>query len=216
MAVALPNGATISIASTYAASKTMNAVSNAATAVATLEGSHGVLEGDVIVITSGWSRLNDRVVVAGTVASNSVDLDGINSTDTTKYPAGTGTGSVKEVTAWTQITQVLEATTAGGEQQFTQYSFLEDATERQIPTTKSARSFTLSLGDDTSLSWYAVLDAADEDRLPRAIKLELPSGDEIYYNCYVTLNKTPSLTKNQVMALQCTLSLVADPTRYSA
>lgn len=214
MAVSLPNGATVSIASTYGAVRVMSAISNAAEAVATLEASHGVVENDILEVTSGWSKLNGRIVRADSVATNDVTFEDINTTSTTRFPAGSGTGSVREISAWTQITQVLETGSSGGEQQFATYSFLEDDTERQLPTVKSAQSLTLTIGDDAALAHYAVLAAADEDRLPRAIRVALPSGSTLYYNCYVTLNKTPTLTKNEVMGLQVTLSLVADVTRY--
>lgn len=194
----------------------MTAISNATQAVATLEASHGVIANDIIVVTSGWSRLNGRVVRAESVSTNDVTLDDINTSSTTLYPAGSGAGSVKEVSGFTQVTQVLEFSTEGGEQQFVTYSFLEDDTERRIPTVKSAQGFNLVIGDDPTLPHYALLDAADQDRLPRVIKVQLPGGSVIYYNAYVTLNRTPTLTKNEVMGLRASFSLLADPTRYAA
>lgn len=216
MSVSLPNGSIISIASTYATAATMSVLSNASEAVATLSASHGVVENDILEITSGWSKLNGRIVRADSVATNDVTLEDINTSSTSRYPAGSGTGTVREITAWTQVSQVLESTSAGGEQQFTNYQFLEDDTERQIPTNKSAQSITLRVADDPTLAHYAILSAADEDRLPRAIRVQLPAGGVIYMNGYVTFNKTPTLTINEVMACQVTISLVAEPTRYAA
>ena len=215
MAVSLPNGATVSVGTTYATAKNMTAVSNANPAVATLEASHGIIVGDVFRVVSGWSKLSGRVPRASVVATNDVTMEGIDTTSTTTYPAGSGVGTVQEVTGWTQITQVLEAATSGGEQQFTTYSFLEDSTERQIPTAKSAQSFTLTIADDSTLPHYAALLAADTDKLPRVIRLALPSGSKLYYQAFVTINPTPTITKNEVMGLQVTFSLIADPVRYS-
>jgi thymidine phosphorylase len=59
------------------------------------------------------------------------------------FPAGSGTGTIREVTAWQQITQILETNTQGGDQQFVTYSFLEDDAEHQIPTVKSPIVFKL-------------------------------------------------------------------------
>lgn len=215
MSVSLPNGATISLGSTYGASKAMSAITNATPAVATLEAAHGIIVGDVFRVVSGWSLLNGRVPRASVVSTNDVTLEGIDTTDTVKFPAGSGTGSVQEVTAWQQITQVLEAATSGGDQQFTTYSFLEDATERQIPTVKNPQVFTMTIADDATLPHYAVLAAADTDRLPRVIRLALPSGSKLYYQAYVTMNPTPTITKNEVMGLQVTFSLIALPVRYT-
>lgn len=216
MAVNLPDGAVVSIASGYNAASNMTALSNADPAVATLAAAHGITEGDVIEVTSGWSRLGGKILRAGAVSTNDVDLEGINTTDESKYPAGSGVGSARSVAGWIQISQILEFATQGGEQQFATFAFLEDSFERQIPTNKSAASITVSIGDDQSLPWYGALVAADEDRLPRALRINLPSGAVIYYNVYVSINKTPSLSQGSVMALSATFSFVNEPVRYAS
>lgn len=216
MSVSLPNGATIAIASSYGASKIMSAVSNANPGIATLAASHGVIVGDIMVVSSGWSKLNERIARASVVATNDVSLEGINTLSTTNYPSGSGAGSIKEVSGWQQITQILETSSSGGEQQFVTYSFLEDDVEHQIPTVKSPVSFKFKIADDATLAHYAVLDAADAGRLPQAVRLVLPSGSVVYWNAYVTLSRTPTLTKNELMGLEVTMSLVSDPTRYAS
>lgn len=216
MAVSLPNGATISVGSTYGATKTVSAASNANPAIITLEASHGVVVGDIFEWTSGWSRANGNVYRAASVSTNDVGVEGLNATSTTMFPAGSGTGTVREVTAWTQITQILETSTSGGEQQFVSYSFLEDDAEHQIPTVKSPITFRFKVGDDASLAHYAVLAAADADRQQRAVRVVLPSGSVIYWSAYITLQKTPTLAKNEVMGLEVTMSLINQVTRYTS
>lgn len=216
MSVSLPNGALLYIASGYGASKTMSAVTNADPAVATLEASHGVVEGDFIEVTSGWSRLNQKIVRAGTVSTNDVDLDGIDSSLTSIYAAGSGTGSVREITGWTQLSQVLSTNTSGGEQQFATYQFLEADQETRIPTTKSAAGLEIQIADDATLAGFILASEANDDRLARAVKVVLPSGAVILYNAYISLNKTPSMTQNAVMACQVTLSFLNEPVRYAS
>ena len=215
MSVSLPNGAVVSIASAYAAPATIAAISNASPAVASAVG-HGFANGDIVEITSGWSRLNSRIARVAGVTADTFALEGINTTSTNLYPVGGGAGSVRKVSTWQQVTQVLEFKTSGGEQQFVTYSFLEEDVEHQIPTVKSASSFAMTIGDDASLPWYGILSDANDDRIPRAVSVVLPSGSAIYYNGYVTLNKTPTLTKNELMGLQSTVSLTSEPMRYSA
>lgn len=215
MSVKLPNGSIISIASTYAAAKTVTVATNASECVMTST-THGFSNGDILEITSGWSRLNGRLARVKSSTTDTFALEGIDTSDTSRFPAGSGIGTVRKITAWTQLSQVTEFAKQGGEQQFATYSFLEDDTERQIPTQKSAESFTMSLGDDQSLPWYAVLDAADQDRLQRGLKIALPSGAVIYADAFATMNRTPSMTKNEVMVLSATFSLVAPVTRYAS
>lgn len=216
MSVSLPNGAIVAIASGYGASKTMSAVSNANPGEATLEASHGVVLGDFLEVTSGWSRLNGRIVRAGTVDTNDVLLEGINTTSTTRFPAGSGIGSVREITGWTQLAQIVGSTSEGGGQQFTTFQFLEADSEVRIPTNKSAAGITFTVADDPTLAGYILAQAANEDRLARAIRITLPNGSILLYNAYISLAPIPSLTVNEIMSVQVTLSLLSEPVRYAS
>ena len=215
MSVRVPNGSIVSIASGYGAAKAMSVLTNATEAVATLEAAHGVVEGEFLEITSGWSRLTDKIVRAGTVSTNDVQLDGYNTSSTVIYPAGTGIGSVREITGWTQLAQILSSASNGGEQNFLEYQFLEADAQKRIPTFKSAAGLTFSIADDPTLAGYILASAANDDRLPRAVKIVLPDTSILLYNAYISLNKTPSLTVNELMSCEVTLSLLAEPTRYA-
>ena len=215
MAISLPNGALIAIANGYDASKTMSAITNADPGVATLEASHGVVAGDILEVTSGWSRLTNKIVKAGTVSVNDVPLVGIDTTLETIYPVAGGAGSVRKVTGWTQLAQILSSSSNGGEQQFLEYQFLESDSQKRIPTFKSAAGLAFSVADDPTQPGYILASEANDDRLPRAVRITLPSGSTIYYNAYISLNKTPSMTVNEIMACEVTLSLLAEVVRYS-
>src|SRR5690606_1745991 len=116
------------------------------------------------------------------------------------FPTGSGAGSAAKIDTFTQIQQVLECTTSGGEMQFTQYSFLENDFESQIPTQASAQTLTMSIADDDSLPSYAALKKIAEARDPVPLKAQMPNGSIILYYGYVSFNETPTMTKNQVMA----------------
>ena len=216
MSISLPNGALVAIASGYGAAKTMSALTNASPAVATLEASHGIIVGDILEVTSAWSRLTNKVVRASVVATNDVSLEGIDTLLTSIYPAAGGTGTVREITGWTQLSQILSSSSSGGEQQFLEYQLLEGDAQKRIPTVKSAAGLTFSVADDPTLAGFILASAANDDRLPRAVKITLPSGAVLLYNAYISLNKTPSLSVNEIMAVEVTLSLLAEPVRYAA
>jgi hypothetical protein len=216
MSVSLPNGAIFAIASGYGAVKAVSAVSNANPGVATLEASHGVSLNDYLEVTSGWSRLNNKIVRAGTPSTNDIPLTGINTTSTAIYPALGGVGSVREITGWTQLQQVLSSQSTGGEQQFLDYQFIEDDAQKRIPTFKNAAGLTLSVADDQSLAGMQLALTANDDRLARAVRVTLPSGAIILYNAFISVDKTPTLTVNNIMAVTVTLSFLAEPTRYAS
>jgi len=216
MSVSLPNGAIISIASGYGAVKAMSALSNAVAAVATLEAAHGIIVGDIFEVTSGWSRLTEKVLRASVVATNDVTLEGYNTVSTSVYPSGGGTGTIREISGWTQMSQILTSGSSGGDQQFLEYQFLESDAKKRIPTFKNPSGLSFSIADDPTLAGYILASVANDDRLPRAVKVLLPSGAVIYYNAYISLNKTPSLTVNTLMEVQVTLSLLNEPVRYAS
>lgn len=213
MAASLPDGATVALATTYGSAKTVTAITNANPGVIT-SAAHGLLNGAFYELTSGWQKISGRVFKAANVATNALDVTGIDTTDTNRYPAGTGTGSLREITAWTQIPQILEFTTSGGDQQFANFSFLEEDFERQLPTVTSAQSIQIGIADDPTLAGFIALKAAGEARAIRAVKVTLPNGAVLLYNGYVSFNETPTLTKGSVMQVRATISLQGRPTRY--
>jgi hypothetical protein len=215
MSVSLPNGALIAIQSAIAAAVVVTAVSNASEAQVTAAG-HGYSNGDIVVMYSGWSRANAKPFRVKTAASNTFVLEGFDTTDTDLFPAGSGTGTVKKVTTFTQVQQILSSQTNGGEQQFLEYQFLEADAQTRLPTFKNAFGLTLSIADDPTLAGYIAAKAANDDREVRAVRVSLPNGSKIYYNGYVSVNETPSLTVNELMAVEMTLSMTNTPTRYAS
>jgi hypothetical protein len=215
MSVSLPNGVILALATAYGPLKNVTALTNAAPALAT-SAAHGMANGAIIEVKSGWQKINDRVMRIADVAAGAFSLEGTDTTSQTIYPGGTGTGSVREITAFTQISQVTDTSTSGGDMQFATFSFLENDFESQIPTQASAQSFQLTIADDPTLAGYKAVQAAAEKRDVRALRITFPNGSVIFYNGYVSFNETPSMTKGSVMAVQATFSLLSRPVRYAA
>lgn len=215
MAVSLPNGSTVGIASGYGTAKVVSAITNANPGAATST-AHGYTAGTYVEVKSGWSKLTDRVVRVSNATTNAFDLEGINTTSTSLFPTGGGAGTARDITAFTQLAQITNSTSEGGEQQFLTYQFLESDSEKRIPTTKSAAGITFTVADDPTLPGYIIAKAANDDRLPRAILVTLSNGGKLLYNAYVSLSVIPSLTVNELMTVEVTLSLLGEPVRYAA
>lgn len=214
MSFTLPNGSVFAIAQSYGATSTVSAVTNATSMVATLGSGHSVIVGDYVEFTSGWGRVNNKILKATAVSTNDVTFGGIDTSSTSIYPAGAGIGSVREITNWTNIGQVMESSSQGGDQQFVDFQLLADDTMRSIPTVKNAARITLKVADDPSQAGYILALAATDDRLVRAVRATLPSGALIFYNAYISASRIPTFSVNNLMTVDITLSLVADPTRY--
>lgn len=212
MAYALPNGSTFDVASALAASKPITTITNATTPLVTST-AHGLLTGDYVVVTSGWTKLNNRVFRITIGTANDFTLQGVDTTSVASFPAGQGVGSYQKVTTWVNVPQITEVSFSGGEQQFINFAFLEDVDEKQMPTSKSAISMSLTVADDPSLPYVSVVEAADVDLKPRPVRLNLISGSVMAYNAIVSITATPTVTRDELMTRVITLSLQARPTR---
>lgn len=213
MAFRLPNGSTLDLAATYAAAVTVTAITNAKPAKATAVG-HTLKAGDIVVLTSGWVKASGRAYRVGTVVTDTFELEGLDTTSTTKFPAGSSASSVKKVMTWVNIPQITSIASSGGEQQFYTFGFLEEEDDRQVPTTKSPSLLTLTVADDPQQPFVAVVEAADETNEERIQRLTLINGDIILYNSIVSMTATPSMTRNQLMENTITLAQQGRPTRY--
>lgn len=214
MTVRVPNGSLVAIESGSGAAVNITGITNANPAVVTTSAAHGLSTGDFVEIVSGWSRLTNKIVRVTMLTTTTFSIDGLDTTLTTIYPAGSGTGTVAKVSGFTQLSQITTVNTSGGEQQFLTYQLLEADAQKQIPTFKTPFQVTMTVADDPTLPGFILAGVANDDRLPRAVKITLPDGSLILYNAYISLNRTPSLTVNELMACQVTLSLLAEPTRY--
>ncbi len=213
MSVSLPNGSTVGIASGYSTATPVSAITNASPGHATAA-ANGLASGEYIEITSGWSKLNGKVVRATDVTADAFSFEGVDTTDVSKYPMNAGAGTVRGVTGFTQLAQITNSSSDGGEQQFLTYQFLESDSQSRIPTTKTPAGITFTVADDPTLPGYILAKAANDDRIPRAVLLTKSNGEKIVYNAYISLSVIPSLTVNELMSVQVTLSLVGDPVRY--
>lgn len=216
MAITLSTGVLVSIGKTYSAFINTSTVTNAANAVVTTASAHSFSVGDYIEVSSGWGLLDKRVVrcMTGTTGSTIV-LEGIDTTDTTKYPAGTGTGSVRKITAWSDLSQIKSMSASGGSQNFADITSIVDTVQRQVPTTRSAISMTIDAYDDPTLAWYADVNAADNARSPYALKMSFPNGSKLCANAYWSLMRVPTMATNEALMTQISLSYASEPVRYS-
>lgn len=212
MAYQLPNGSTFEFASGYTPFFTITAITRAANAVFTASG-HTLTVGQIVMIKSGWWDIDGRAFRVSAITTTTFTLAGADTTDT-KRNAGTIYGTVRGVTAWVPIPQILNVSLSGGEQQSTTFSPSRSGKEVSRPTTKSAATMTLEVADDKSLPLFATIEAAARTQEIQVQRLTLINSDYIVYASLPSITKTPKLQRDQLMTRTISLSLQGDNTRY--
>ena len=215
MSYTLPNGSTIHIGSAVGSALTVTAATNASPCVMTST-AHGLANGDFVIVTSGWSRVTDKVYRVANVAANTFELEGTDTSDTSIYPAGSGVGSAKEVTTWTQLSQVLTVSSQGGEQQYATYQPLEGDREVRIPTIKSGGGLDIEVGDDPTLAGFVAAMAANDDRVARAVRITNANDSISLFYSYISADKVAQMNVNQVQTSRVSLSHLNEAVRYSS
>lgn len=212
----VPTGATFYIASTFASSKTTTVATNAVEAVIT-SATHGYSNGDIVEVTSGWGRLNRRAFRIKSVATDTFALEGADTTNTTFFPAGTGLGSVRKVTAFTQVTTVINPQSSGGEPKTVSYKYVESDVDYSINDGFTATSYQLMLdADSIGSAGYAALRTLTDVQSDTMLKILLRSGSVIYQPCTVALNEAVKLQEGQINMVSANFNGNNRLTRYGS
>lgn len=212
----LPNKSIVSLSSVLGSAITVSAISNAAEAVCTAA-AHGLSDGDYVLVTSGWSKLNGRVLRVKSSTTGTFVLEGFNSTDTDIFQPGAGVGSVKEVTTWAQLSEVLDLTTEGGDPQYWNYQPLESDSQKRLATGTTPLGINFNLGDNPTHAGHIAVVAASESGSVQAVRIRFPDGQLMLFGATVSTNNVPSLSVNTGMTIRVALSVDSDrPTRYAS
>lgn len=212
----VPTGSTFFIASAFAASKTTTIVTNATEAVVT-SAAHGYSNGDIVEITSGWGRLNRRNFRIKSVATDTFVLEGADTSSTTYYPAGTGIGSVRKVSTFTQLTTIMNPQSTGGDPKTVTYKFIESDVEYSINDGFTATSYTLELdADSIGSAGYAALKSLTEVQTDTSLKIVTRNGALIFQPCTVALNEAIRMQDGQINRVNVSFNGNNRLTRYAS
>ena len=215
MAYSLPEGSSQQFSNTLAAAKTITAITNANPAVATCT-AHGYTTGDEIMLSSGWEDATDSVYKIEVIDANSFRILGLDSTNTSFFPAGSGGGSAQKLSAWTAIPQVLTISASGGDARFTDVTPLAKRNGIRIPTGFNATSVTLSLGFDATTPAYKTMVGISRSLSKVAFKQVLSGGSVQYGWGYLTVSEFPKLNNNQVNTVDAALTFLGRTMSYDA
>ena len=216
MSFQLPNNISYAVASAYAAAINVSAATNASECVLTTA-TNTYAVGDYVEFTSGWSKATGRVFRVKTAAATSVTLEAFDTTDTVQFPAGAGIGSLRKISTWTPIVQVLGCDVSGGDAKYASVQLMDSDTEISLPDGFAATTLNMSIVDDMAQPHNAVLRTASNSMKVAALKCVLPSsGNILLYSGYVSFNENPTQTKGQPMAVKAGFALTGKVVRYAS
>lgn len=212
----LPSGTLLSVATAFATAKTVTGISNAAEAVVSCT-AHGYQVGNIVQLYSGWGRLNRRAVRVKTVLTDSFVAEGIDTTNTDFFPAGSGGGTVRKVTTFTQINKYLNSNSSGGEPKNVTVRFMDEDVETNLNDgfTVVAETFDID-ADQFGSAAYTALRQLSEVQTDTILKKTLKTGSLIFTPCTVALNENVRMTDGQIMTNTVSINGNGRITRYSA
>lgn len=214
MAFNFPEGAKFQFSTTFAGAKTITAATNADPAVLSST-AHGYSDGDVVLFTSGWEDATNSVFVVNQLTADTFEVTGLNSTNTTYFATGSGTGETQKITGWTDIPQVLTVATSGGDTRYTDVQLLAARQGIKIPTGFNPTTITLTLAHDPSNATYQSLLNLSRTFSLCAFRI-VGGGGTTYGYGYISVNETARMQSGQVNQVECAISIIGRQIAYSS
>lgn len=208
--VPLPDGAKLNLYTAALTALAAGAMSNAAHAVVTV--ANTLQAKAVVVITSeDYPELEGRVACVKAATPDSVTLDGVDTSDLTKFPMGGEVSLIPLVASeWQRLPYVLSFALSGGELKTGSSSYLDVEDEQEYSQGRSARrlEYTNSWKQDGAAR--AALKASDG--MESVHRLDFKDGSASYYVGELAYDDTPSTEKGAEMTTKSTVLLRGAPT----
>ncbi|WP_280191192.1 phage tail tube protein [Delftia sp. PS-11] len=215
----LPTGARIAVATSIAAKKAISAITNAAEAVCTST-AHGLQVGDIVVITSGWGRINGLVFrVKAVPTADTFTLEGrkANTSNTSLYTPGGGIGSFQKALTWVDVVQILSNNTSGGDPKKVAYRYMESENEQELNDGFSPVSRSLEIDADAiDTPGYQALEDLSASGADTIQRVTMRAGAVSFLACTVALNDEVLMQDGQVNRVKVDFSGKGRSTRYAS
>lgn len=212
MAFNFPEGSKFQFSTTFSSAKTITALTNANPAVATST-AHGYTTGDEILLTSGWEDATNTIYRVTTIDANSFSIQGLNTTNTSFYATGTGTGTAQKISAFSDIPQVLTVSPSGGDPRYTDVQLLASRNAIKIPTGFNATTQTLTLAHDSANATYITMVDTSRTQTKVAFRVLAGGGAEYGYG-YMAVSEVSSKASNQVNSVQVAINYLGRSISY--
>lgn len=211
-----PNGTITSVATVLATAKTISAITNTAEAVCSST-AHGYSVGDVLLIYSGWGRLNFRAARVKTVTTDSFTLEGIDTSNTELFTPGSGAGSARKVTTMVDLDRTMNHSSSGGDAKTVNVKFIESDVEIVLNDGFNAVQRTFDMDADMiGTPAYTALKMLSDTNADTVVRRRAKTGAVSLIPAKVSFNEEETLTEGQAVTVKGTFNAQNISTRYAA
>lgn len=176
-------------------------------------------DGDIVLLRSNWTELNDMAAYADNVTGSGFELAGVDTSDIQFYPEDEELpASYQVVSGFTSLSQIRDIQQTGGDtNQFT-WGYIDDASPRQRskPTDQNPLVLTFTMDDDPTLPWHQALIDVSKRRQLVTMRERLPTGDVLLYTGYMSFQPSPTRVRNENATVTATMSINSEIMRYPA
>lgn len=205
-------GVSVYMQSAIAAAKTVTAVTKANPGVATAA-AHGYSNGDYLLATiQGMREINNRVFRAASIATDTVALEG---EDTTNY--GTfSSGTLKKLTFGTTFATFADVSASGGEPDEIDATTIHDTIKKVRYGMFSAIKFAIDSQWDLNDAGLQAAIAASKLKAERAFMFVFESGERMVFNGTVSASGVPTGSTGDIAKTSIAISCNGVPTYYTS
>lgn len=203
----------VAMESVRAATKTITNITKANPGVATST-AHGYSNGDIVILeVQGMYQVDQRVVRVAGVATDTFQLEGI---DTTLFDTFTS-GTAAKLTLGTSITTATGINADGGDFDFIDTTTIHSSQRSQIPGLPNAATFTMDNIWDVSDAGLIAMKTASDSQSKKAFVFTFGTGGQkMYFAGYVGASLLPGGSAQQLVTTQTVVTMEGFPTYYAS
>lgn len=201
----------IAIQSALAAATTITAITKASPGVAT-SAAHGYSNGDYLVLTvSGMSQVDGMVVRVANKATDTYELEGVNTTLFDTFSSGTA----EKITFGTTLATATSVNASGGDFDFIDVTTIHDAVKKQIPGLANPANFSFDNIWDVSDTGLIALKAASDAQAKRAVKFTFANASKLVFTGYIGCSLLPTGGAQEVVKTSAVITMFGKPNVYA-
>lgn len=175
MTAVIGRGVRVEVAATYAAAKTVTAITQASPGVAT-SAAHGLTDGTVGYLSgiSGMVQLEGMAVRVDAPATNTINLESL---DTSAFSAFSGTCSLTPVATWQTLGIATSYSIGGGEAEKLDNTTLLDDVKQELNGQLASQSVSINVNAETfNSAAMALIEAAARAANSLVFRITLKDG----------------------------------------